>query len=469
VASPHGAASAKGDEDCLYLNVWRPRNITSGSGLAIMVWIHGGSFEVGSGAQRALPFSDMYNGCFLAASQQVIVASMNYRLGPLGFAAFAMPDGSAASNFGMQDQREAMRWIRAEAAAFGGDPNKVTIFGESAGAISVMYHLASPASSGIFRAAISESGFPDATCLSRGLGSTATLAARLSCNGSTSVLNCLRTKSAAEVVVAAAEVPREPFSSASPTWQPVVDGVDMPEYPVKRFSEGQTHPVPFLAGSNTNEAALFIWPRFRPGMNDSRYRDYFAAVNAHLEPRQHLSDVETEQVFSFYPPSPTKDNRWTMIDLVTDATFLCNTRLAAASHSRHSDAYVYRFNHRSRCINFVNRSVPGVFHGCEVPYVFNNPSAEACRFDREEEALSRRMQEMWANMAKHLTPIADGTPPESQRFPRYDADSQRSLVLETLGDTVDERYRDRFCKLWYNVSWSKLAAPSTDAVFDLVV
>merc|ERR1711959_595598 len=157
-------AGGDGDEDCLNLNVFTPASSPSGANHNILLFIHGGAFVVGSGTSPLPPIppnvADMYDGCAIASKFDVVVVTINYRLGPLGFLTTVAPDGTVSSNFGMKDQREAIKWVRAHAKAFGGSGEDLTVFGQSAGAISVLHHMVSPLSKGLFTRAISESGLP---------------------------------------------------------------------------------------------------------------------------------------------------------------------------------------------------------------------------------------------------------------------------------------------------------------------
>ena len=169
------ASDAVFDEDCLYLNVYTPGNVTSSSKLAVMVWIHGGGFFMGSGIE--------HDGAMLASQQQIVVVTLNYRLGVLGF--LNIPGTTTTGNYGLLDQVAALQWVRYNIESFGGDPEMVTTFGESAGAASVSLHVLSPLSKGLFKRAISESGVataywavtptrldkqPDVKAFSAGLG-----------------------------------------------------------------------------------------------------------------------------------------------------------------------------------------------------------------------------------------------------------------------------------------------------------
>merc|ERR1711959_187033 len=157
-------AGTDGDEDCLNLNVFTPAASRPGSDHNVMIFIHGGAFVVGSGTSPLPPIppnvADMYDGGALASKFGVVVVTINYRLGPLGFLTTVASDGTVSSNFGMEDQREAIKWVRAHAKAFGGSGEDLTVFGQSAGAISVLHHMVSPLSKGLFTRAISESGLP---------------------------------------------------------------------------------------------------------------------------------------------------------------------------------------------------------------------------------------------------------------------------------------------------------------------
>jgi len=195
-----GAFATGSSEDCLTLNVWTPERPGSAP-LPVLVWIHGGGYILGSGGDGA------YDGQAFSETTHSVVVTINYRLGPFGF--LAMPELKqedpalpSSGNYGLQDQRAALAWVKANAAVFGGDPERITIFGESAGGASVCQHMASPASAGLFARAIIESGPCDliseeADAFAQG----ADFAAALGCSGA-DMLGCLRAKSTEQVITA---------------------------------------------------------------------------------------------------------------------------------------------------------------------------------------------------------------------------------------------------------------------------
>jgi len=282
---------------------------TAGKGLAVMVWIHGGAFITGAGSSLApmvpaTALTNIYNGCTLSTFHNVMVASLNYRLGPLGFATFEDENGRAG-NFGMKDQRQALVWLQNELPAFGGEPAKVTIFGESAGGESMFYHMASPLSKGLFRGAISESGFPAAHDWSYRQELTRSFASKLQCNDKASLRECLRTKDV-NSAWQKASIGNTSNALLAADWGPVVDGVDMPETPAKIFYDGRSHSVPFMAGSNTNEANLMVWPLYELGMNKSQFKGFVQKIADDY--RRHnsmitLNAAEIEKVDAKYPAS----------------------------------------------------------------------------------------------------------------------------------------------------------------------
>jgi para-nitrobenzyl esterase len=235
-------------EDCLYLNLWRPRHLGKRP-LAVMVWIHGGAFIMGSGSMPS------YNGAVLAR-QGVVVVSLNYRLGRFG--TFAHPALDAAqdgplANFGLMDQIAALRWVRDNIARFGGNPRNVTIFGESAGASSVNFLMASPMARGLFAKAISRSGGSSANLRPLRGGAGSAEAAGLAWARSKGVADGdvagLRGLPASAVLDAPVTVP----------FFPVIDGVIVKEDTPTSFAAGREAPVPYLLGANDYEENLLRW------------------------------------------------------------------------------------------------------------------------------------------------------------------------------------------------------------------
>ncbi len=229
-------ANSTFSEDCLFLNVYKPE--TSTGGLTVMVWIHGGGFIVGSA-----DFAGLLDGDYVVQQGNVIVVSMNYRLGPFGFLAIDDPDMD--QNVGLLDQVLALEWVRDNIEAFGGDPNKVTIFGESAGSMSVNFHLLSPLSKGLFHQAIMQSGSAGAylqTTKQQAQLSQYPLAKKVGCPSTEQpdIIKCLQ------------NVPADTLSTAAGLTiggYPYVDGTFLPDQPDVLYKSGQYNKVPSIIGT----------------------------------------------------------------------------------------------------------------------------------------------------------------------------------------------------------------------------
>src|SRR5947209_4624122 len=240
-------------EDCLSLNVWTPA--ADSARRPVLVWIHGGGFIGGSGAMN------LYAGARLAARGDVVVVTVNYRLGILGFLAHPdladsdAADGAAGAtgNWGLLDQVAALRWVRDNIAGFGGDPDKVTVFGESAGGMSVSDLLAMPSTEGLFRRAIVQSGPPNAVSMEKAEGITAKLLAEL---GVTSVA-ALRELPQQTLLDAQAKLVAERRSEGLPLL-PVVDEVTIPLAPQRAIAAGVARDIELLIGTNRDEAKMFM-------------------------------------------------------------------------------------------------------------------------------------------------------------------------------------------------------------------
>jgi len=424
-----------GDEDCLVLNIWRPRETTS-TKLAVMLWIHGGAFVFGDdGNNFAL---NRYSGCSLASGHDVVVAGMNYRMGPLGFGTFEGFGGRIETNVGLADQREAMRWVRREIGQFGGDRERVTIFGQSAGAISVITHMASSFSRGLFHAAISQSGFPGTVSNEFGLNRTRDWADRIGCNRTWSRRWCLLTKTPQELILGAQEE-LNPLTSAG--WSPTVDGCDIQAPPSLLFEENRTADVPFLAGFNTDEANVFVYPGFPSGMPASVPPLLLGAVFSKDEAYA-MSPTQIGELLQAY--SNYSDPLAQASEIVGDGTFICGSINTAIQQSRRAPTWLYRFNFRSSCPP-TRPDTPGVYHGLDLPYHFNTPSAFGCAFDAAESALGERIQAAYANFAKYHNPNG---PSGKGSLPQYWEPQWENVVFDDPNDTIDSMYKSAPCSLW---------------------
>jgi para-nitrobenzyl esterase len=438
-------SDGQGDEDCLFLNIWRPQGLAAGAKLPVMVWVHGGAFVTGAGSE------EVYNGCLLAKSHDVIIATVNYRLGMFGFGAFES-GGGTNTNWGMQDQREALKWLQSEVGAFGGDPAKVTVFGESAGGISIWHHLVAPQSRGLFRAAIIQSGFPGAKELRPALEQTRDMGRRLNCTDAATLLACMRSKTPQEITENDDQhnvfAPDIRFFQR---WEPVEDGVELTAHPYKLLKEGKSHRVPVMSGTVNNEGTLFTYLLYLLRVSDNRYRQIVSQVwsNNPGSPSQELDADDLDRVFRVYPPTGSflGDNRWSIAEVAGDAMFVCATRFGAQMHNQHSPTWTFNFNYRSEACpwGFPFDGVPGVFHGMEIAAVFGYTGG--CEAEQELQDISSRMQKYWTDFAKNLDPGA--------AWPRFTNSGKQELHFQAP-DSVVDHYKDNYCKEWEQLLYSKL-------------
>ena len=348
-----------GNEDCLKLNVWTPNPLPS-SGAPVIVWLHPGAF-----ANASAGFAPQ-NGEVLAASTGAVIVAPNYRLGPFGFlahAALATEERGVAGNYGLLDQRAPLVWIRDHISAFGGDPNNVTLGGQSAGAHSVGLHLVSPASLGLFHRAIMQSGSASFRwrSMSDGQAQAAEFAAALGCTSadSTAVLVCLRGKSREQVLLAAPPPLFEQLSETGRTqWTPVVDGVEIPDQPRHLFEAGAFSHVPVILGANRDEGWTFVNRSFPSAVTADQYA---AAVDSEF-------GADASAVMATYPADAFASPKDALAAAVGDAEYVCEARrVARLIEMTGTPVFVYLFGHEVAPVAG-NR----VVHGLEVNFVFGN-------------------------------------------------------------------------------------------------
>ncbi len=425
---PPGVGIYRGDErapgeDCLFLNVWspvrRPARASPGGtapaprGLPVMVWIHGGGNVIGSGAMRS------YDGTALAR-RGVVVVTLNYRLGPFGFLSHPLLAAEAekergravSGNYGLLDQMAALRWVRRNIAAFGGDPERVTVFGESAGGLDVSCLMVSPLAKGLFQRAIAESGAPVAAEKTAALEQGKRLFRALGAEGAEDPLAVMRGKSFAEVLAAAR--PSVATLDRRLRYGPSVDGWVLPDDPRKLWREGRQHDVPFLAGWNADDGGIFS--ARLPVRTPAAYR--FAAKRAFGE--------DADEVLALFPvPEPDRVAP-ALRRLLTISVFASPiTAMVRSMEKVDSPGRLYRF---SRVCPAARRLGIGAAHGLEIPYVFGT-GGPLLGFTEVDRKLSDAMQRYWVNFAATGDPNGEGLPP----WAPYNA--RRRLCLD-LGDSI---------------------------------
>jgi para-nitrobenzyl esterase len=414
-----------GSENCLFLNIYAPD--TPDKSLPVMVWIHGGTFVVGSGAQ--------YDGHELAERGHLIVVTINYRLGPLGFLANRSLDGAdpdhLSGNYGLLDQQAALRWVKVNIEPFGGDPGRATVAGESAGAISIGLHLISPAAAGLFERAILESGpFLHLPTLAQAQTRGDQFAARLGCSGAP----CMRSKSTAEVLNA---IPASPISVGPPVWFPVVDGQLIPSQPADAIAAGHLNRVPVINGSNRDEGTLFA----AFGGRALSAEEFTATIQSRF-------GGNAQRVLAAYPladyPSPTQ----ALAAGFGDVFFSCEILKAGELLSAWVPVYQYEFDDPNTPNVFtVHPSFPfGAYHGSEIQYVLGSILTKSIATPAQL-ALAESMMGYWINFINTSDP--GGTAP---KWDRFHADDPRILSLSP--GTI--RYESDFASLHHCDLWNSI-------------
>ena len=387
-------------EDCLYLNIWSPAKSPKEK-LPVLVWIYGGGFAGGS--------SSYYDGEALAR-KGVILVSINYRVGWLGYLAHPEltaenPDG-VSGNYGILDQIAALKWIQNNISRFGGDPDKVTIFGESAGGISVSMLCASPLAAGLFRGAISQSGGSFGPYRKDSYPGENMKTLEIAEADGVKYAESLGVSTLEELRALDVSAFTRPGPTTGGAW-PIIDGYVIPDEQYKLYEAGKFNDVDILVGYNSDEGASF-----------SRERD----------PQKHVAEVEerfgpyTEKLLEVYPVTETTVPK-SARDLMRDAAFGWHTWAWARLQAEKGDSnvFLYYFDQHPEYPEDSPMFGHGSPHGQDVAYVFQNPE-ENLPTDR---ALSDIMGDYWTNFAKYGDPNGEGLP----AWPEFTTDSHKAMYL----------------------------------------
>lgn len=410
-----------GDEDCLNLNVWRP-STPAAAPRPVLVFIHGGANVVGSGSD---PHHD---GRRLAEGHDLIVVTLNYRLGLLGFLAHPelTAESGASGNWAYLDLIAALQWVARNIAAFGGDPQRVTVVGESAGALGVCVLLASPLAAGLFHRAILQSGGCDVAPLEQREREGVRLAELSGCGHAPDLLECLRGISITHWL-AVTLAPTEITDWLLPTGG-TVDGVVLPASPWEVFSAGTHNIVPTMVGSNAHETELFIAETF------SECPAYEAAM-------QKAYGDSAAEVLAEYPCSDHADGRQVYVAASTDAIFTCQARRILRSLAATS-APLFRYHYAHTRADPAIRNLRA-FHGSEVQVLFGNLARLGFKPPAKERALAEAMQASWAAFAASGSPVHAGTP----GWEPYDVGRDNAVIFDwpiTLADGAGTAH----CDFW---------------------
>jgi para-nitrobenzyl esterase len=414
-------------EDCLGLNVWTPA-ASAAAKLPVMVWIHGGGFQIGASSQT------VYDGEPMAA-QGVVVVSINYRMGVFGFLAHPAlsresPQG-VSGNYGLLDMVAALEWVKRNIGAFGGDPGNVTIFGESAGGTAVCLLIVMPQAKGLFNKVISESAWSLYTPISHlkqswyGRVSMERFGEKLGAD-----IAALRSKSTAEIMKLAG--PMDMTGDAADrgeAYMPVVDGVVLPDDPARLYSTGKFHNVSLIAGTNADEGTLMGGP---PVRNLAQYRKW----------AEKQFGSQADDLLKVYAAPSDADAHAAATRAYGDFLFLQGTRsVLRAVSAANANTFQYHFTR----MNGVGRRIKwGVFHASELPYVFltlpdsvygtaatflGDFSVDADTYNEQDSKLATAMSGAWVEFAKTGKPNGAGLP----RWPAFAKDKESYLEF---GDQI---------------------------------
>ena len=375
-------------EDCLYLNVWTPAK-TKTEKKPVFVWIYGGGFTSGGSG------CDIYDGEAMA-KKGIIFVSINYRVGVFGF--FAHPeltkesDGKASGNYGLLDQIAALKWIKRNIAAFGGDPNNVTIAGQSAGSMSVNCLVASPLTKGLFNKAIAESGsltVKNPTLPSNNLKAAEEQGVKLAEKAGAKSIQNLRNMSADEVM-----------KKLQGRYSPVVDGYVLPESVADIFAEDKQNHVPLITGWNADESFI---------ASIKNKDDYKKQVE-----QQYGADAEN--FLKYFPAETDEQAARSQVEISRNQIFALSGYNWANMQSKYANSPVYVYNFNRKVPATAEYAKFGAFHTAEVPYVMNNLKTLKNRpLEEEDYKLANMMCDYWVNFVKTGNPNGAGL----SEWPKY--------------------------------------------------
>ena len=427
-----GGSIEEKSEDCLYLNIWRPKKPGK---FPVMVWIHGGGFRQGSGGYS------MYDGARLSAEYDVVVVTINYRLGALGW--IALPElaeedpNHTTGNYGLLDQIQALKWIQKNISAFGGDPNNVTLFGQSAGGMSTCALLASPLAKGLFHRAIPMSGScADAEPLEEAYKMGRRMVEKIGCKGEgRELLACLRKKPAKDFVFKIKNTVINAMKGGL-TFGIKIDGYVLEKQPIEYFKEGNFNKMPVMIGHTRDEIKLYTM--LIPGT--SLWSKW--SVNWLLKK---LLGEYYEEVMSMYSYSDYRRPSH-LLFAVCDEAFISRGVDAAEALSRYVPVYLYRFDWDET--KFPRKM--GAFHSLDVPFVFGHFTLDSDiakllankKIVKKAKPLSRQIMAYYTNFAKNGDPNGEGL----IYWPAYTPEKKQRIIFDTpisvkpIGEDEFKRY-----------------------------
>ena len=414
-----------GSEDCLSLNIWRPKNVSQK--LPVLFWIHGGANTLGASNQQLLG-SNFYDGAKLA-EQGSIVVSINYRLGALGFMAHPSLKGvnGLLGNYGILDQIAALKYVKQNIESFGGDAENVTIFGESAGGINVMVLMASPLAKGLFAKAIVQSGFLNDVDVQAATAQSSALVTELGCDREQTA-ECLRSKTLEQILKATRKLSAVSLVSAGAT----VDGYVLKSNVLAVFESGNFARVPLIIGTNRDEMRTLLSGFMKPKLIflESDYKKMLV---------QQFGEEKAAKIFDYYNPRHFLNAKLALETALTDFFAHCPAKKIVRAAARTGNpVYNYVFSHVGHSPMYWQM---GAGHGLEIPFVFGHMGIERTIWERQ---LSREMQSYWSNFAR------SGNPNGSELVNWPESRSTEYLELKTTIESKSD-FRKEACEFWENI------------------
>jgi para-nitrobenzyl esterase len=419
-----------GSEDCLTVNVWVPADATPDKPVPVLFFVHGGG-NVQGASSVDVNGTVLYDGQALSELGHVAVVTFNYRLGPFGFLshpAFAEDNPTATGNYGALDQVAALRWAKDNLPAFGGDPSKLLLFGESAGGLDTCILLTSPLAKSLFSAALIESGGCVAQTKDAAESIAKDWATKAGCDKDPDPAACMR-KLPAMAVQTLVPAPIDLAGKQGP-FQPAVDGYLLTDQPFTVLSTGAHNHVPLAMGNNENETGAAV-----PTMTEAQYE---AAVNA-------LLPSVASQVLAEYKAADYPTPRDAYVALTSDAKFVCPTRrtLRAAAAAQKEPVYRYQFTHVLDNVGAAQKE-KGSFHGLELFFVFGQLGVAGYKPSAAEKTLSAAIQGYWSRFGATGDPNGAGA---AVKWPVFDPKTDTYLQLDDTISAGAGVHTDK-CDFW---------------------